>query len=287
MRQIPDGVEVFVSVVRSTDFDPVLRPGALALAMLVLAFVSGCAAQPAMPDPSTVKPFGQNATFIYVPGIGGVGHEDRAWIEGVRAGGYKGSTAIWDWSGRLGALDALWAHGHQQAEARKIADQIVKIRSESPGEPITLVAHSAGTAVAVYALEHLPSQTNVDDLVLLAPALSRSYDLTKALRHVRGRADVFYSERDTLVLAIGTFLFGTADGIHGESAGHGGFVAPRRADPLAYARLHAHPYSRERQKAGDDGGHEGILSPHVAAVVIAPLLPRPEARADAVAVIGQ
>jgi hypothetical protein len=83
---------------------------------------------------------------------------------------------------------------------------------------------------------------------------------------------VFYSERDTLALAIGTFLFGTADGVHGEAAGHGGFVKPPGPGQGAYAKLYSHSYSRDRQRAGDDGGHEGVLAPTVAAIVVAPLL---------------
>ena len=127
--------------------------------------------------------------------------------------------------------------------------------------------------MAVGALEDLQADVRVDELVLLAPALSRTYDLSSALRHVRGRAHVFYSERDTLVLGIGTSLFGTVDGVHGESAGHGGFVKPPRASRQAYARLVVHPYSEERRLAGDDGGHEGVLTPGVAESLVDPLLP--------------
>ena len=254
--------------------------GAALIALLVAA---GCAAQPQTPRPPSVAPFGRNVTLIYVPGIGGFGHEDRGFVRGLRAGGYVGNAEVVDWTGQLGPIAALWAHVRQQAEAHRIAQRIGKIRLESPQAPIVLVGHSAGAGVAVGALEDLPPGVSVDELVLLAPALSRTYDLTAALRHVRRCADVFNSDRDTLVLAFGTVLFGTADGVHGEAAGHGGFVRPPGAGHDVYSKLHAHAYSRDRQRAGDDGGHEGILTSGVASAVIAPLLPGHEMNQEPVA----
>jgi pimeloyl-ACP methyl ester carboxylesterase len=252
--------------------DSTFRHTAQAVVILIALLVSGCAADPNVPMQASAAPFGSQVTLIYVPGIGGFGHDDRGWLKGLRAAGYEGKVEVWDWNGRMGPIEALWAHDRQRAEARHIAGRIRQIRADSPAAPIVLVGHSAGTGVVVNGLEDLPPDVRVDELVLLAPALSRSYDLTVALRHVRGRADVFDSDRDTLVLAIGTFLFGTVDGVHSEAAGHGGFVAPHGADSHAYGRLHMHPYSRDRQRAGDDGGHEGILTPRVAATVVAPLL---------------
>ena len=242
-------------------------------AILIALLAVGCVSQPNTPMPANVTPFGRNVTLIYVPGIGGFGGNDQRWLKGLRAGGYEGKAEVRDWTGRLGPISALWAHARQRSEAHRIAGQLRKLRSQGRGAPVVLVAHSAGAGVAVAALEELPPGVQVDELVLLAPALSRSYDLTRALRHVRGRADVFYSERDTLVLAFGTFLFGTVDGVHGEAAGHGGFIKPQGASAAAYWRLVAHPYSSDRRLRGDDGGHHGVLGSGMAAWLVAPLLP--------------
>ena len=75
------------------------------------------------------------------------------------------------------------------------------------------------------------------------------------------------------MLSVGTFLLGTVDGVHDEAAGHGGFVKPSQACDEEYAKLVMHPYSDERRRRGDDGGHEGTLNPAVAAAVVDPLLP--------------
>ena len=242
------------------------------VALFLLLFVSGCAAHSGGAV-QVHEPFGRDVTLIYIPGISGYGDDDGACIDALRAGGFAGKAQVWDWTGELFPISALWAHARQRAEARRIADRICELRTQSPAAPLVLVGHSAGAGVAVMALEDLPPAVRVDEIVLLAPAISRQYDLTRALRHIRGGADVFYSNRDTIVLALGTSLFGTVDGVHGEAAGHGGFIRPPHAAPDAYAKLHEHPYSRHRQQLGDDGGHQGVLAPGVAATEVAPLLP--------------
>jgi pimeloyl-ACP methyl ester carboxylesterase len=256
------------------------RSSELVIVLASVLFVGGCAAPANIPLRSDAAPFGQDVTLIYVPGIGGYGHNDRAWTSGLRSGGFSGNTEVWKWTGNLGPISALWDHARHRAEARRMADRIRALHSESPAKSLVLVGHSAGAGLAVMALEDLPPDVQVDEVVLLAPAVSRTYDLTRALRHVRGHADVFYSQNDTLVLEIGTFLFGTVDGVHGEAAGHGGFVRPPRGSSEAYAKLVVHPYSTDRRLYGDDGGHEGMLRPAVAAEVVAPLLPGHEAHQD-------
>ena len=255
----------------------------IAAALIALMLGAGCAAQPPMPRLPSAAPFGRHVNLIYVPGIGGFGHDDRIWLNGLKVGGFSGKMEVWNWTGRLGPISALWAHARQRAQARLLANRVRKLRSESPAEQLVLVGHSAGSGLVIMALEDLPPDSQVDEVVLLAPALSRSYDLTRALRHVHGHAHVFYSERDTLVLAVGTFLFGTVDGIHGEAAGHGGFAKPRGASNGDYKNLSVYPYSNDRRLYGDDGGHEGILTAGVAAALVDPLLPGHEVHQQAVA----
>lgn len=252
----------------------VLRPLVPLVVALLALLATGCAANIPMREVGRVASFGRDATLIYVPGIGGDGPSDASWTRGLRGGGFAGRIEARDWTGNLGPISALWDHARQRAQAWQIARHISRLRAQSPTAPIVLAAHSGGAGVAVEALEDLPPDTQVDGLLLLAPALSRTYDLTSALRHVRGRADVFCSDRDTLVLAIGTTLFGTVDGVHGEAAGHGGFIRPARAAPDQYAKLHTHYFSRARQALGDDGGHYGTQTPAMAALLVAPLLPR-------------
>lgn len=245
----------------------------LAIGVFTL-LLTGCATTVPNRAIGPVASFDRDATLIYIPGVGGDGPADKNWARGLRSGGFAGSIETHDWTGNLGPISALWDHSRQRSQGWQIARHVCRLRAESPSSPIVLAAHSGGAGVAVRALEDLPPNAQVDGLVLLAPALSRTYDLTRALRHVRGRVDVFCSDRDTLVLAIGTTLFGTVDGVHGEAAGHGGFLRPAGAPADEYAKLHTHYFSRARQDLGDDGGHYGTQSSAMAALLVAPLLPR-------------
>ena len=255
-----------------------------AIGATIIFIASGCVAPASLwTAASPARPFGRDVTIIYVPGIGGNGPADCEWARGLRAGGYRGTIEICDWSDHVGVLEALWNHERQRVQARRIATRVRQLRAAAPTSPIVLASHSAGAGPVVLALEDLPPTIEVDGVVLLAPALSRSYDLTRALRHVRDRADVFCSDRDTLVLAIGTFVFGTVDGVHGEAAGHCGFVRPATAAAHEYEKLHIHRFSRARWLLGGDGGHYGPQNLNVAAIMCAPLLPHsPSHAANAV-----
>jgi hypothetical protein len=83
---------------------------------------------------------------------------------------------------------------------------------------------------------------------------------------------VFTSHRDALVLGLGTFLFGTVEGAHGEAAGLSGFRRPAKADRQSYAKLVHRPYRRDWLAYGNSGGHFGALSASFAAYVLAPVL---------------
>jgi pimeloyl-ACP methyl ester carboxylesterase len=244
------------------------------LAVVIVLRFTGCTAPVSMQPVGPIAQFGHDAALIYVPGIGGRGSSDAAWIRGLRTGGYEGKAEIFDWTGPLEPVQALWAHGRHRQQAQHIADRIRSLRAEAPRAPIILAGHGAGAGLVILALEDLPPSTRVDGIVLLAPALSRTYDLTAALRRVHGHVDVFCSDRDTLVLGVGTFLFGTVDGVHGEAAGQSGFIRPSRAPAEQYGKLRTHHFSRARQLLGDDGSHFGCLNSNLAAALVTPLLPR-------------
>src|SRR5439155_5076711 len=101
----------------------------------------------------------------------------------------------------------------------------VAFRGEHPTAAVFLVGKSGGTGLVVKALEHLPDDA-VEAAVLISPALSPTYDLTRALRAVRREMVVFWSPLDVIVLGVGTRIFGTIDRIKTVSAGMVGFRPP-------------------------------------------------------------
>jgi pimeloyl-ACP methyl ester carboxylesterase len=141
-----------------------------------------------------------------------------------------------------------------------------------PRTRIYLSGHSGGTAIAVWALERLPPDVKVDTLLLIASALSPTYDLSPALRRVRGRAYALHSPYDP-VLGIGTRMFGTIDGIRTDAAGRVGFTPPpTAADPPQYAKLTTVGYGPGWIRLSNIGDHIGPMMRPFAREVIAPLL---------------
>src|SRR5205085_1715720 len=126
------------------------------------------------------------------------------------------------------------------------------------GVPIYLIAHSAGSAVLIAALENLPPNT-VDRAFLLAPSLSATYDIRPALRTVRNGLHVFYSRRDTAYLGVWTGILGNSDRRWGPSSGRIGFqVLPAcPQDAYLYGKLFQRPWQPADRAAGNDGKHYG------------------------------
>jgi pimeloyl-ACP methyl ester carboxylesterase len=163
-----------------------------------------------------------------------------------------------------------WSHGwcrvlademdyaHARAAGQRLAQQIVAYRRCHPDVPIYLVAHSAGSAVALSALEVVPPGM-VEDLVLLAPSVSADYDLRLALRNVRCGIDLFYSNRDWFFLGIGIAMFGTADRRWSPASGRVGFhtIGTTVEDLALYGKLRQHPWELGLTWTGNLGGHYG------------------------------
>ncbi len=188
--------------------------------------------------------------------------------------------------GALLVRPVSWGHGfgrwhadltdvaNHRAQAVAIAAQVVAWRDRYPGTPVTLVGKSGGCGIVVKALEELPDDS-VGGAVLLAPAVSPGYDLSRALRAVRGEMVVFWSPLDAVVLGAGTCLFKTTDRVRSVSAGMVGFRPP--ASPDGPGRS---PYNRLRQvrwgpgtaASGHLGGHVGPDNPAFLRKYVVPLL---------------
>lgn len=168
-------------------------------------------------------------------------------------------------------------------QSRALADAVIGARAEAPDRPIVLVGKSGGTGVVVRTLEQLEDGV-VEAAVLIAPALSPSYDLTRALRAVRREMVVFWSPLDVIVLGVGTRMFGTIDRVHSISAGLVGFRGPealetpdesesvRAARRVQYAKLRQVRWRPSMARTGYLGGHVGPDSPAFLERYVVPIL---------------
>ncbi len=240
---------------------------------------------------------GLNPTLGTAPGDGGPHHRPLAIVAdgvggldvcgtGLRyvmgAEGLTHAIEVYPWGHGFGRwLADLTDVGNRDAKARSIAEMVKRFKTAQPDQPVFLVAKSAGSGVVVKALEFL-DQDAVERVILLAPALSPRYDLTRALRAVRDEMVVFWSPLDVFILGLGTLVFGTIDRARTAGAGLVGFAAPAAGDrPGARNRA----YSKVRQirwrpamiTTGYLGGHFGPDSPLFLKKYVLPLLRPPAA----------
>lgn len=248
--------------------------------LAVWFFCAGCSPQFAFSAPARNE---SKDLLIHLPGISGEMFCDRQMLRGLREGGFDGTIEVVDWTQDDPGLNALFAQKRNRERAQALADKIQERRRQEPEGRIILSGHSGGSGIAIWALERLPDDVLVDAVLLLAPALSPTFDLSDALRHVKGNIYAFTSPNDAIVLGLGTRLFRTIDGKKVEAAGRVGFTRPESGDLLLYKRLVPMPYDKAWMKLGNIGDHIGVMSKKFAAKMLAPLVldakraPPPEA----------
>ncbi len=214
----------------------------------------------------------------FVGGAGSVGNVVGTFDvpRGLRAAHYKGAIEVFGWQSVVGGtLRDMLDRERNEGEARRLAADIQNYLDQHPGRRVNLIALSAGTGIATWALEALPPTYRVGTVVYLGSALSRDYDLSRALERISGRLHCFYSADDPL-LRYGLPITGAVDRSSPVAAGLYGFARPSAADgpqQAGYARrLRNHPYRHEYADYGYFGWHADSTSPRFIEKVVAPLL---------------
>lgn len=213
---------------------------------------------------------------IILTGVEGTSYHNIGIARGLIEAGHPAAVEVRDWTTGHWPLFVyhLMALERNKAQARIIAEQILTYQDQYPGRPVTLIGHSGGAAMAVLILEALPADRNVNQVVLLAAAISPDYDLTTALAHSEKGIVNFHSWGDVPHLVLGTLALGTIDRQHTVSAGARGFRVPDDLDDDArelYAtRLQQIPYRLAMIKSLNAGGHTGPTNHKFVAEWVAP-----------------
>jgi pimeloyl-ACP methyl ester carboxylesterase len=241
---------------------------------LLCVLAAGCASNR---PPTTCGCTVPNADIVFVAdGSGDYRTTSTALCEAVRACGapLRVETAVWSHGyGRM-LIDQV-DHCNHLEHGQRLAACIAAARQSCPERAIYLVGHSSGSAIVLAAAEAAPPGS-IERIVLLAPAVSRKYDLRPALRSVRQGIDVFISRRDVGALVLGTGIVGTADRRWAAAAGHVGFtpILTCPDDELLYAKLRTHPWDRSVAWTGNSGSHYGTLGQGFMRAYVLPLLTR-------------
>jgi pimeloyl-ACP methyl ester carboxylesterase len=236
--------------------------------VLLLPLLHGCAGLPARVE-SRAPPEAARGIVLVLDGAGGRQGASRAVARAVDRRRLPLHVRSFGWTHGVGhGLRDVRDADHARRQGGLLAAEVACLRAAFPGVPVSLVAYSAGSGVALAAAERLPPDS-LERVVLLAPAVSACYDLTRALASARAGIDAFSSERDWLWLGIGTAIVGSADGRCGEISGRVGFQPPH---PAVAGRLRQHPWDRSVAWTGNRGGHSGALTPAYLEAYVLPLL---------------
>lgn len=198
--------------------------------------------------------------------------------DGARKAGYEGVFESFRWQTGLGvAADHASSVAYKRDAGGKLAERIEQHRRNYPQDPIYVAALSAGCAVALYALEALPADVQVDQVFLLSSSVSADYDLGPALRRVRGKLYAFTSSRDQVLSELAS-VAGTADRrrVGTNISGLRGFRPPAGASAETRAlyneKVQTIAWRPEFARYGHRGGHTEVVATDFVAKYIGPLI---------------
>jgi hypothetical protein len=186
----------------------------------------------------------------YIDGAGNWGFGVVDVPVGLEKAGYKGLVTNHHWSLTLNpALDQTLRF-IARGSASVLAGGITEFLKRNPDADANIIALSAGTGVAIWAVEDLKPPYKVNNLILVGSSLSSSYDVRKALANMKGNIYVYHAASDP-VLQGPVRLLGTIDGKFDDSAGLVGLRGPGAAG----GRIRNIGWSSKYESLGWTGGH--------------------------------
>lgn len=271
--------------------------GIAAFGVAVVVFGAGCAmqgskkyAEKGLPTPLGDREAREQHGYIYYVGGAGGGTAKNNWaggvLKGLLAAGYNGAGEVYSWETGKGLMaDQDASDQYKRDKAKSLATQIEQRAKDYPGVPLNVLSFSAGAAPAIFALEDLPETVQVDRIVMLGCSMSENYDLTKALKRIKGKMYLYTSTRDELV-GFWMKFSGTADRrFHDPGAGIKGFILPPDATEetrkLYADKIVAIPWKKKERQVGDNGQHfdnvdPGFIQDYVAPILMGKGVPDPE-----------
>ena len=220
--------------------------------------LTGCRHQAGVIYPYLNDSARDRGLVIVLPGVEGRSPFNEAICDGLADGGVTWAIDLVDWTASMpmSYLVNLRDEGRNRLQAQDIADTIVRYRMTYPDAPVVLVGQSSGGGMAIWVAEAMPPTERIEGIITLAPSLSPEYSLDSALLRTRRGIVNFYSERDWVILGVGTTLSGTMDGLHTSSAGRVGFEPPLGGQSLELYERKLFQISWQPGMA--DTGHRGL-----------------------------
>lgn len=250
------------SLRRESSREPVFMRRILLTVMVCIAAAlsTGCAGR-IFGEITSWQPSGdpRNGITYYVGGAGPMGNIGSFDVPGgMRDAGYEGDVRVYSWQSWLHAGDQLNI-GRNREKGMELAERILDDRRAHPGVRINIIALSAGTGIATFALEFLPESAGVHNVVFLGCSLSSRYNLTRALARVKNKLYVVYSPSDGILGNV-VWYTGTVDRSDSDDgiAGLEGFHMPYSSSgetSRQYSKVVNVRYRPEFALSSYDGGH--------------------------------
>jgi len=209
----------------------------------------------------------ESGLILILPGIEGCSSINDSIARGLVEAGCRAAIRIEDWR-RFRPWNPLHlvTLKHNRRQAIRIAGMIGEYCRRYPGRPVHLIGHSAGAGMALFVLESLPEDCQVESVLLLAAAVSRRYSLAAATARIRGSLWNFFSPLDWPTVGLGTAVFGTMDRRHAVSAGALGFAS------CSHAQVRQVCFRPGMLRQWNFGGHFGWTNALFVRDRLAPLL---------------
>jgi len=226
-----------------------------------------------------------NQRTWYLDGAGNLGFGKETVPLGLEDGGYQGQFKHFIWATYLGPIVDQMVISYNRRQGTVLAKEIAKYLDEHPGASVNIIGLSAGTGIAVFALEALPSKYQVDNVIMLSSSLSAEYDLSRALRRVRGGIYFFWSPDDPVLKGV-VPLVGTVDREYtSQVAGLVGARVPpsasRQTREAYAARVHNYRWYPHGGVGPIKLRHAGTTDRAFIREMVAPILVRGRSRAPA------
>jgi hypothetical protein len=267
-RRVRMGVPVIVSLARAV-------PMRFMILQVVLLTSTGCNLISRQAANWVQNGDPRNGVTFYIGGAGTVGNVG-AWSipQGLSDAGYRGWVEVYTWQ-TVTAADQM-ALSRNLEKAAELAERIRLQKRHHPTVPVNIIALSAGTGLATFAMERLPEYVQVETVVFMGSSLSSRYDLTRALRRVNNRLYVLYSSKDG-VLKHFVPIAGTVDRKDADYgvAGLNGMFKPRRGGEdldQQYAKVRNVAWRPEFARYGNNGRHISAVDRRFIGRYIAPVI---------------
>lgn len=259
-------------------FDILTAVGILSLAGCLPGCIIGN--RPNFVEPKATRP---DQRTYFLDGAGNYGFGKETVPLGLADAGYQGFVEHFIWTTYLGPVLDQIDVTHNRRKGAELARRIEGFLRRYPDGQVSIIGLSAGSGVAIFAVEALRSNYKIDHVVMLDSSLSANYDLSPALTHVRGGIYFLWSPDDPVLREVVPVL-GTVDRSSERvlPAGVYGARLPRNATKETvnlYRKVHNIPWHPRPLVGPVTLQHGGSISRSVICDIVAPIIlrrPMPE-----------